>query len=351
MTTRRRQFGRIRKLPSGRYQARYPNGAGRDMAAPTTFPTKAGAAVFLSRVQTDMERGEWRDPRLGLVTFAAWAQQWLIANPAKRSTTLARDRVVLDTHLLPPLGARPLASITPAHVKGCVDAMAAKLAPATVRTNVGVLKAVMNAAVGADLLARSPVRNLRLSSRPPRRRPTLTLGELSALAEATPPGFRALVLTAGLLGLRWSEAAGLRVQDVDFLRRAISVHQTLAEVGGVIEVAPTKSRASRRTLSAPPFLIDELARHLALHRPGAGPDDLIFVGARGGPLRRSFEARFFKPAVERAGLDPALTFHGLRHVATSLMVEMGEHPRVIQARLGHFSGDAILCGGVADQAS
>ncbi|MHB1533476.1 MAG: phage integrase central domain-containing protein [Acidimicrobiales bacterium] len=219
MTTRRRQFGRIRKLPSGRYQARYPNGIGRDLAAPATFPTKADAAVFLSRVQTDMERGAWRDPRLGLVTFGAWAQQWLTANPAKRSTTLARDQVVLNTHLLPSLGARSLASITPAHVKGCVDAMAAKLPPATVRTNVGVLKAIMNAAVDADLLTRSPVRNLRLSSGPPRQRPTLTLGELSALAEATPRGFRALVLAAGLLGLRWSEAAGLRVRDVD--RRAL----------------------------------------------------------------------------------------------------------------------------------
>lgn len=35
------------------------------------------------------------------------------------------------------------------------------------------------------------------------------------------------------------------------------------------------------------------------------------------------------------GIDDALTFHGLRHVATSLMVASGEHPRVIQARLGH----------------
>ncbi|MGH8996061.1 MAG: tyrosine-type recombinase/integrase [Acidimicrobiales bacterium] len=315
----------------------YPNGIGRDLAAPTTFSTKADAAVFLSRVQTDMERGEWRDPRLGLVTFGAWAQQWLAANPAKRSTTLARGpgpgRARHPPH---PPARRPTPRLhTPSHVKGCVDAMAAKLAPATVRTNLGVLKAVMNAAVDADLLARSPVRNLRLSSGPPRRRPTLTLGERSALAGATPPGFRALVLTTGLLGLRWSEAAGLRVRDVDFLRRAISVHQTLAEVGGVVEVAPTKSSASRRTLSAPPFLIDELARHLAEHRSGAGPDDLVFVGARGGPLRRSFEARFFKPAVEGAGLDTALTFHGLRHVAASLMVEMGQHPRVIQARLGH----------------
>jgi len=87
-------------------------------------------------------------------------------------------------------------------------------------------------------------------------------------------------------------------------------------------------------MSVPAFLIDELARHISNHRPGTGPDDLVFTGAQGGPLRRSFEARTFKPALEKACLDPALTFHGLRHVAASLMVEHGEHPRVIQARLG-----------------
>lgn len=61
----------------------------------------------------------------------------------------------------------------------------------------------------------------------------------------------------------------------------------------------------------------------------------MFTGRQGAPLRRTFAARIFTPAVADAGLDPALTFHGLRHVATSLMVEAGEHPRVIQQRLGH----------------
>jgi site-specific recombinase XerD len=49
----------------------------------------------------------------------------------------------------------------------------------------------------------------------------------------------------------------------------------------------------------------------------------------------------FNPAGERAGLDPALTFHGLCHVAASLMVEQGEHPRVIQGRLGHVAGTTL----------
>jgi integrase len=43
----------------------------------------------------------------------------------------------------------------------------------------------------------------------------------------------------------------------------------------------------------------------------------------------------FNPAVRRGALPEELTFHGLRHVATTFLVEAGEHPRVIQYRLGH----------------
>ena len=334
MTTRR-HFGRIRKLPSGRWQARYPDGSGRDVPAPATFASKGDATRFLARIQADLDRGQWRDPRLAQVTFGDWVDQWLASNPAKRATTRARDESVLRTHFLPALGARQLVSITPVHVRGVVDAMAAKLSADTVRTNVGVLRAVFNAAVEADLIARSPVRGLRLAKADGRSRPTLTLEELSRLADAIGPRYRALVLLAGVLGLRWSEAIGLRVADINFFGATITVNQTIAEVAGRLEVAATKTRSSRRTISVPRFLLDELANHLATQRGRPGPDELVFTGPKGGPLRRSFAARTFTPAVAAARLDPALTFHGLRHVATSLMVEAGEHPRVIQQRLGH----------------
>ena len=101
-------------------------------------------------------------------------------------------------------------------------------------------------------------------------------------------------------------------------------------------MAPAEERSqATRTFALPAFLVDELAAHLAAHRPGAGPDDLVFLGPKGGILRRSFEARMFKPAVEAAGLPKNLTFHGLRHVATTLMIANNEHPKVIQHRLGH----------------
>jgi integrase len=329
----RRQFGSIRKLPSGRWQARHPDPSGSLVPAPMTFSTRGDASRYLARVQSDLERGDWHDRRLGKVTFADWMERWLASNPLKRSTTLARDSTVLRTHALPVLGQRPMASITPADIKVVVDEMATKLAPDTVRTNLAVIRAVFNAAVDAEVLARSPVRAIRTAKADARDRPTLTMEEILRLADAMGDRYRALVLVGAILGLRWSEAIGLRVSDVDFLRRTLTVSQTISEVEGRINVAPTKSRTSRRTMSVPQFVVEELARHAAAYQRSG--DELLFVGPKGGALRRSFAARTFTPAVAAAEVDARVTFHGLRHVAASLMVEAGVHPRVIQQRLGH----------------
>lgn len=296
----------------------------RSLPKPTLRATSPGC-------KADQDRGQWLDPRVGRITFAAWAEQWLASNPSKRVTTRARDETVLRTHFLPSLGDLRLAAITPAHVRSTVDAMTASLAPATVRTNLGVVRAVLNAAVDADLIGRSPVRGVRAKKGEARERPTLTPEELERLADAIGPRYRALVLVGGVLGLRWS--LGDRASRAGH-RHCAEGHRRPAD-----DLRGRGSAVDRgdEEPSLPPH--DQRAAVPGRRAPGAPrgregrreADDLLFTGPKRTPLRRSFAARMFAPAVERAGLDPALTFHGLRHVATTLMVEAGEHPRVIQA--------------------
>lgn len=192
--TARRQFGRIRKLPSGWWQVRYPDGSGSLIAAPTTFAAKADASRFLAQIHADRERGQCVDPRSGHIGFSEWVEAWLRSNPSKRATTLPRDRVVLETNFVPSLGSRKLGSIMPADTKATVDLMATKLAPTTVRTNLAVLRDVFNAAVEADVIGRSPVRRIRLPAATHRDRPLLTPEELMRLADTIEPRYRSLVL-------------------------------------------------------------------------------------------------------------------------------------------------------------
>ena len=74
---RRRSFGTIRQLPSGRYQARSPGPDGRLRTAPDTFESRADAGRFLSAIETDMQRGLWNDPKTGDTTLRVYADAWL----------------------------------------------------------------------------------------------------------------------------------------------------------------------------------------------------------------------------------------------------------------------------------
>ena len=62
----RRRFGALRRLSSGRWQARFRDPeTGLYRNAPNTFATKTAAAKWLSAIETDIARGDWHDPKRG----------------------------------------------------------------------------------------------------------------------------------------------------------------------------------------------------------------------------------------------------------------------------------------------
>jgi hypothetical protein len=73
----RRDHGSVRKLPSGRWQARYRNRGGGWCPPPATFTTKGDATAWLALAQTDQARGHFIDPRAGRITLAAFADCFL----------------------------------------------------------------------------------------------------------------------------------------------------------------------------------------------------------------------------------------------------------------------------------
>ena len=120
--------------------------------------------------------------------------------------------------------------------------------------------------------------------------------------------------------------------DLNLLHATVEIVGTLEEVGGAPPryVEATKTVNSRRKLSVPPFLVDELRDHLS----EAPPSDLVFTTVEGQLLRRNnFRQRYWLPAVEEAGLAP-LRFHDLRHTCESLLIAQGAHAKEIQVRLG-----------------
>jgi len=147
-----------------------------------------------------------------------------------------------------------------------------------------------------------------------------------------------MIYVAAYLGLRWSEVAGLRVENIDFFGHRLTVSGTVAEVEGKLIEAESdvKTDSSKRMFKVPSFLIEMLARHLArLERKD--PGEYVFQAPLGGPVRyTNFRQRVFNPARKAAGLT-GVTFHSLRHSTGGLLRQLGVHTQVIQQRLGHSS--------------
>jgi integrase-like protein len=184
------------------WRARYraPDGVERSK----TFRRRADAERFLTTVEASKLRGDWIDPVRGRITYREWSARYFAHAIHKRPTTLARDHSVNEKHLLPAIGERRLASLTPLDIRRVVQQMSETLSPASVRTDYAVLRAILNAAVEAEILAVSPCRGVRL---PAQRRylPRFhSADELQRLADATPAEYRPMIYLAGVLGLRWS---------------------------------------------------------------------------------------------------------------------------------------------------
>ncbi len=324
----------IQKTPNGRWKARYRASDGSTRSE--TFDRKIDGEDWLVLAKASQKMGRWIDPRQAKTMFGDWAGQVMASRIHLAPSTQARDESYMKSLILPHLNDRRLGSVTKIDLEQWISQLAADgYAPATINKATQLVSIVFDAAVESDLIARSPARNLKHAKIQRTERHFLTAPQVAALAEATGPEYRTLVLTAAYTGLRWGEVTGLRIQRLDLLRRTVTVTEAASEVRGHISRTEPKTAASRRSVVLPRFLCDELAAHLAAYPPGS--DALVFTSPQGDPLRRTnFRRRVWLPATQATDLQ-GVRFHDLRHTHAAMLIAQGEHPKVIQSRLGHAS--------------
>jgi integrase len=340
---RRRTFGNVRKLPSGRYQARFLDESGYRHEAPLTFATVADANRWLASTEAQIARGAWVDPRAGVITLADYANGWLESRPGLRPRTVELYRSLLDKHLLPALGGHQLGKLAAPVVRRWYASLLRdpERGDVTVAKCYRLLRAILNTAVADELIVRNPctIKGAGVEHTP--ERPVATIAQVWALAEAVEPRFRALVLTAAFAGLRFGELAALTRARVDLTAGTIGVVDNQVELsGGVLLIGPPKSEAGRRSIVIPDALVPELASHLAAHT--APEDDArVFTGAKGAPIRRHNWWAKWKDATEAVGLA-GFRFHDLRHTCNTLTAATGASTRELMHRMGHSSAAAAL---------
>ncbi len=335
-----RPFGTIRKLASGRYQARYWH-LGKQVGADTTFATKAEARAWLARMETDLLAGRHVDPSSRRERFGEYAARWLEARDLRPRT---RDTYASQLgHILGEFEAVELRKILPTDVRAWHGRLAKSgLHANTVAKVYRLFRTMMDTAVDDGLLRANPVHIKGAAVERAIERPALDWDDVRRIAEAIHPRFAALVWVGATSGLRFGELAGLTRHHVDLDERTLRVEQSLAFIRGEgPTLVPPKSAAAHRTVTIPVSAAEILAGHIQAFVED-GPDAFVFTSVMGSPLLNRYFAPYWKRALLAAGLEESTRFHDLRHLAGTSAATAGASLREIMARMGHASADASL---------
>ncbi len=274
--------------------------------------------------------GQYIDPKAGRTRVRDYAKTWEAQQIGREATASIVDNA-LRLHLLPALGDRPLASIRPSDVQSLVRRLSdAGMAPGSVRNVYDVTARLFSSAVEDRLVASTPCRRITLPRSDEVGVAPPSLEQVVTIAEAVPATYRALVVFLAGSGLRIGEALGLRVSDVDFLRRTVRVERQRLQSG---DLGRTKTAKSVRTVPLGRVVVAELAEHLGDDRDR----EWLFVTEAGEPLRYREWKKLWR------GAAPAdLTTHDLRHFYASALIAGGASVKQVQTVLGHSSAVITL---------
>lgn len=326
----------IKKRDNGKWRARYRDSDGDEHAR--HFARKIDAQQWLDTVTASVVRGDYVDPKAGLITFDEFYSAWSPRQIWTRGTRGSYDHIASTVTF----GDMQLLKIKKSHVETWVKKMSTDgLAPQTITNRLGLMRAVFKAAVGDKLIAFDPSNGVRRPSVASKASTMKipTAEELRALVDASEPFFRVAFIVGAFAGLRQGEVVGLQLDDIDFMRRQLHVRrQVQRESPHPVEIRAPKYN-SDRTIHLPQSVLNEISRHLKDFGT-YGDDQWLLLGRDGGPMwPRLHEYRFTK-AAKKAGVG--FTSHDLRHYFASGLIASGSDVVAVQRAMGHKSASVTL---------
>ncbi len=345
---RARGTGSVRQRRRGVWQVRWETGRGEDRVyhAETVHGTKTEAEAVLRERLAERERARGAgtlstDPKQ---TVAQWLRRWLdeYAVHNVRPLTLKTYRGIVEKQLIPSLGDIRLSQLGIAEVQHYVNARRDRHSPRWLQHQRSVLRTGLAEAERQGLVSRNVARLVKISN--PKReevRPLTVEEARTFIAHIRGDRLEALYLVTMTLGLRQSEALGLRWSDIDLEAGTLNVRRSLQRYNGEYHLDEVKTVRSRRTLTLPEPLIEALRAHRDRQSFEARAEgwlgdqwNLVFCREDGYPLHGSVVTSTFHGLLEEAEL-PKVRFHDLRHGAATYLVAAGVPMRVVMAQLGH----------------
>lgn len=323
----------IDERPDGTYRARwreYPGGPQKTKH----FRLKRDAKAHIHRVEADRSRGVYVDPQLGREPLVDMIERHNASQPWRYNTVRNADWAL--EHVRRHFGDQPIGQITTSDLQTFVSRLARSLDAGSIRTVWRFLRQTFRAAHLDGFIGRDPCPRVRLPRHQGDELVIPTDDEVRVLRDGAPDDFAVAVVLGALLGLRASEAAGLTVDRIDFLRREVRVDRQWH--GKLDQFEPVKYASSNRTIPAGDRALELMAFHLEHH--GSGQHGVL-LHADGRPLNSNRMDWRWTQTTRAAGSE--LTFHSLRHYFASSLLSSGRCSIVaVQRALGHSSASITL---------
>jgi integrase len=262
-------------------------------------------------------------------TVEGWLEKYLDLYRTKwEQTTLDGYTRYVENHINPILGQLKLNEIKPIHIETFYNQEREKgLSEKTILQEHRILSRAFRKAVGNGFMSMNPCDGVDAPS-PVEFEPTIyTEDEYITLLEKL-KGHRieALILIAGMCGLRRGELLGLKWEDVDLDLGIITVNKNVVPTSIGILTKDPKTRRSAREFAIPSGIIPSLKK-----LKGIGP---IFLKEDGTQYHPSAISRHFKQFLKENDLKH-IRLHDLRHFNGTMMLKHGVTEREASERLGH----------------
>ena len=331
---------RSRKLKDGStvYDARRFMGYtadGRPDQRSKTFTTKRAAEVYDAKLLAERDALRGRSGRMTLSQFID-SRWWPVASRRLAATSLDTYEKEVRLRIRPALGKTDIRDIDRRRIQRMIDGIATE---SVARKCLGVLKTILNDAIGDGLLATNPAQAQFAMPPKGKRRGNgvvlTTFPEIMGLLRLV-DGYGeesvARIAYTGLLqGLRPEERYALDWGDLDLGSGTISVsgaYVTASQLHGGLQMKEPKTEGSRRLVPMHP----DFEAWLAGLERGEGP---FITGAYGGRISPSTAQKRWRRFLAENPDAPKVSIENMRHSFATSYLHAGGNVEDLSRLLGH----------------